>query len=52
MIDYFLLYPRGAFRLQDVAQSGTRDSLDIIDKVLTTAQPDDGCLIQFTSVSR
>ncbi|XP_026682743.1 uncharacterized protein LOC103513853 [Diaphorina citri] len=39
----------GAFRLKDVAQSGNRESLDVIDKVLTTTQPDDGCLIQFTS---
>uniref|UniRef100_A0A8D8TUM9 Medium-chain acyl-CoA ligase ACSF2, mitochondrial n=2 Tax=Cacopsylla melanoneura TaxID=428564 RepID=A0A8D8TUM9_9HEMI len=40
---------KGAFRLQDVAVSGNKDSQDIIHKVLKTAQPDDGCLIQFTS---
>jgi hypothetical protein len=41
---------RGAYRLIDVMDSARPGSLKIIKELQTKLQPDDGCVIQFSSV--
>ena len=41
---------RGAYRLSEVAASARPESLQIIRELQTKIQPDDGCVIQFSSV--
>jgi hypothetical protein len=42
---------RGTYRLSDVIDSARPESLQIIRELQTKIQPDDGCVIQFSSVS-
>lgn len=47
-----LLYSRGAFRFSDVVESATTELVSTVQQLQSHIQPDDGCNLQFTSVSR
>lgn len=51
MADTDFLYCRGAFRFSDVVESATPELVSTVQQLQSQIQPDDGCNLQFTSVS-
>lgn len=51
MADTDCSYSRGAFRFSDVVESATPELISTIQQQQAQIQPDDGCNLQFTSVS-
>jgi hypothetical protein len=51
MADTDCSYYRGAFRFSDVLESATPELMSTLQQQQSQIQPDDGCNLQFTSVS-